>query len=185
MRTRPSSTNLALEYKIDSSYENDEERVDSLVNWETTKNFTSGFITGLGGLITLPITVPSALAASWVIQARMAGAIAEIYGHSVDEDRVRTLVLCCLLGDAGKEAFKQAGIKVGRKLTEKAIEGVSGKTLTEINKQVGFRLITKAGKSGIVNLTKTVPLVGGLVGGTIDAVSCRAVGRIAKTVFAK
>lgn len=178
-----SAKNLALEYKIDAGYENDDERVDSLINWETSKNFTSGFLTGLGGVITLPIAVPSALGASWIIQARMAGAIAEIYGHSIDEDRVRTLVLLSLLGDSGKEVLKQAGIKVGKKLTEKTINGISGKTLIEINKQVGFRLITKAGEKGVVNLTKFVPVVGGLVGGSIDALSCRAVGRISKNIF--
>jgi len=179
-----SAQDLSLEYKIDTSYENDDERVDSLINWETSKNFTSGFLSGLGGVITLPVTIPSALGASWIIQARMAGAIAEIYGHSLKEDRVRTLVLLSLLGDAGKEVVKQAGIKVGRKMTEQAIKGVSGKTLAEINKQVGFRLLTKAGENGVINLTKFVPVVGGLVGGTFDAISCRAVGRVSKELFA-
>lgn len=178
-----SADDLALEYKIDQGYENDDERVDSLINWETSKNFTSGFISGLGGVITMPVSVPSALGASWVIQARMAGAIAHIYGHSIHEDRVRTLILLSLLGDAGKEVVKSAGIKFGQKLTEKAISQISGKALTEINKKVGFRLITKAGEKGVVNLTKFVPVVGGVVGGTLDAVACRAVGRTAKNLF--
>ena len=178
-----SANDLALEYKIDQGYENDDERVDSLINWETSKNFTSGFITGLGGIVTLPIAIPSALGASWIIQARMACAIAQIYGHSLHEDRVRTLVLLSLLGDAGKEVIKSAGIKFGQKLTEKAISQISGKALTEINKKVGFRLITKAGEKGIVNLTKFIPVVSGFVGGTFDAVACRAVGRTAKNLF--
>ena len=178
-----SAKDLAIEYKIDQGYENDDERVDSLINWETTKNFTSGFLTGLGGVITLPVSVPSALGASWLIQARMAGAIAHIYGHSLSEDRVRTLVLLSLLGDTAKEVVKTAGVKVGQKLTERAISKISGKTLIEINKIVGFRLITKAGEKGVINLTKFVPVVGGVVGGALDAVTCRAVGRTAKNLF--
>ena len=178
-----SAANLALEYAIDQGYEDNDERVDSLINWETSKNFTSGFIAGLGGVITMPISVPSAFGASWVIQARMAGAIAQIYGHSLSEDRVRTLVLLSLLGDAGKEVIKSAGIKLGRKVTESAINKLSGKALIEINKKIGFRLITKAGQTGVVNLTKFVPLVGGVVGGTFDALACRAVGRTAKNLF--
>jgi len=178
-----SAKNLAVEYKIDQGYENDDERVDSLINWETTKNFTSGFIAGLGGVITLPVSIPSALGASWVIQARMAGAIAHIYGHNLTEDRVRTLVLLSLLGDASKEVVKSAGIKVGQKLTEKVISQIPGKTLIEINKKVGFRLITKAGEKGVLNLTKFVPVVGGVVGGALDAAACRAVGRVAKHLF--
>jgi uncharacterized protein (DUF697 family) len=178
-----SATDLALEYKIDQGYENDDERVDSIINWETSKNFTSGFIAGLGGIVTMPVTIPSAFGASWVIQARMSGAIAHLYGHDLEEDRVRTFVLLSLLGDAGKDVVKSAGIKVGRKLTEAAIHKVSGKTLIEINKRIGFRLMTKAGQTGIVNLTKLVPVVSGVVGGTFDALACRAVGRTAKNLF--
>lgn len=178
-----SANDLALEYTIDQGYENNDERVDSLINWETSKNFTSGFITGLGGVVTLPISIPSAFGASWIIQARMAGAIAQIYGHNLSEDKVRTLILLSLVGDAAKEVLKTAGIKFGTKLTNASIAGISGKTLIEINKRIGFRLITKAGETGVVNLTKFVPVVGGLIGGTFDAVSCRAVGRVAKDLF--
>jgi hypothetical protein len=73
-----SAEDLAKEYLIDSSYPHHDDRVWSLINWEATKNFTTGFVTGLGGLITLPFAIPSALGASWIIQARMAGAIAKI-----------------------------------------------------------------------------------------------------------
>ncbi len=174
---------LASEYLIDAGYENNDERVDSLINWETTKNFTAGFITGLGGIITLPVAVPAALGASWIIQARMAGAIAHIYGHDLKEDRVQTLVILALLGDVFKEAVKDSGIRLGRKLTESMIAQVPGKTLIEINKRVGFRLITKAGEKGILNLTKMLPVAGGLVGGCFDALACRTVGRVAKSLF--
>ena len=176
---------LAQEYLINTSFSDNDERVDSLINWETTKNFTSGFITGLGGLLTLPISIPSALGASWILQARLAGAIACIYEHSLKEDRVRTLVLLSLLGDSAKEPFKQAGIRLGTKLTEKAIQKIPGKVLIEINKKVGFRLVTKAGEKGIVNLTKAIPVVGGVIGGTFDAVVCRKVGYTAKKIFKK
>ncbi len=47
------------------------------------------------------------------------------------------------------------------------------------NKAVGFRLVTKAGTTGLVNLTKAVPVVGGFVGGTFDYVAVCAVGRYA------
>src|SRR5438128_319795 len=96
-----SAADLAAEYSIDQSYESADERVDALIRWETAKNFTSGFIAGLGGLITLPVAIP-AFGASWIIQARMCAAIAAIYDHDIRSDRVRTMVLLTLLGDAGK-----------------------------------------------------------------------------------
>ncbi len=181
--SRTSAFQNAILEREDGSYLSHDDRVASLINWETSKNFSSGFLTGLGGLITLPISIPSALGASWVLQARMSGAIASIYGHNIKEDRVRTLVLLSLLGNAAKEPLKEAGIKIGQKVTEKAIQKIPGRVLIEINKKVGFRLITKAGEKGVINLVKIVPVAGGIVGGTVDAVSCRTMGWTAQKIF--
>jgi len=71
-----SAQDLATEYVRNQSYRNDRQRIDALINWETSKNFTSGFVTGLGGMVTLPVALPAGFAASWMIQARMAAAIA-------------------------------------------------------------------------------------------------------------
>ena len=178
-----SAGDLAQEYLIDSSYINNDDRVAALINWESSKNFTTGFITGLGGLLTLPVSVPSALGASWIIQARMSGAIAVIDGHDLKEDRVRTLILLSIVGDSAKEILKQAGVKIGRKLTEKVVMQIPGKVLIEINKKVGFRLLTKAGEKGVINFIKAVPVVGGLVAGGFDTAMCRTVGRVAHDIF--
>jgi uncharacterized protein (DUF697 family) len=178
-----SASDLADEYLIDQGYEDHDQRVDALINWETTKNFTSGFITGLGGVISLPLAIPSALGASWLLQARMAGAIARIYGHDLAVDRVRTMILLSLAGDVAKEAMKGTGIPLGNKLTERAVHQVPGRALVEINKRIGVRLLTKAGERSFVNLSKAVPIVGGVVGGWFYAMFCRAVGRTAKALF--
>lgn len=180
-----SAEDLATEYLIDQSYPDDEERIESLINWETTKNFTTGFITGLGGLITLPITIPSAFGASWLIQARMAAAIAKISGHDIYSDRVKTFVIACLAGDALKDIAKSTGIHIGKGLSKSLISKIPGRVLIEINKKVGFRLLTKAGEKGAINLIKGIPLVGGAVGGTFDAIACRIVGKNAKRLFYK
>lgn len=178
-----SAENLAQEYLIDASFPDHEERIESLINWETTKNFTTGFVTGLGGILTLPIAVPAAFGASWVVQARMSAAIARIAGYDLDSDRVRTFVVACLVGDAMKDVVKDVGIKAGTGLTKSLLNKVPGKVLIEINKKVGFRLITKAGEKGAINLMKGVPIVGGVVGGVFDAGACRIVGKNAKRLF--
>jgi hypothetical protein len=158
---------------IDQSYPDDEERIESLINWETTKNFTTGFITGLGGILILPVAIPAGFGASWIVQARMSAAIAKIAGYNLQSDRVRTFVVACLVGDALKDIAKGAGIQIGKGLTKSLINQIPGKVLIEINKKVGFRLITKAGQRGAVNLMKGVPFVGGVVGGAFDAGACR------------
>jgi uncharacterized protein (DUF697 family) len=178
-----SAANLADEYLIDQDYDTNDQRVAALVKWEMTKNFTTGFITGLGGIVTLPVGVPSALGASWLIQARMAGAIARIYGHDLDEDRVRTLILLSLAGDVARDAMADLGLNLGGRLPQSALKQVPGRALVEINKRIGFRLLAKAGARGVAQFPRVVPVLGGVVGGAFDAVVCRMVGRTAKSLF--
>ena len=175
---------LAQEYLIDRSYPDDDSRVRSLIRWETGKNFTSGFLTGLGGLMTLPVTIPAALGASWVLQTRMTAAIARIYGHDLAEERVQTMILLVVIGQDFTEALKQAGIDAGARFSYQLVEKLPVAVLDRINRMVGMRLLTKAGEKGAIQLTKLVPVAGGLIGGTVDAVSCRVVGRLAQKAFA-
>jgi hypothetical protein len=174
---------LARKYELNRSYASDDARVDALIRWEASKNFTSGFLTSLGGALTLPVTVPASLGASWLLQARLSGAIAVLYGHGLHEERVRTLILLSLVGDSAKEIVKDVGIVVGKRVTLAAIERLPAKALGELNKTVGFRLLTKAGENGAVSLSKAVPFLGGLVGGSFDAAMCVAVGKTGKRIF--
>jgi hypothetical protein len=179
-----SSIELAEEYLHDPRHVSTPARVDSLIRWETTKNFTSGFATGLGGLITLPVSVPAGIGSAWVIQARMVGCIAHLHGYDVHDDRVRTLAMAALVGDASvKEALKRAGVDVSQRLGKKAVQRIPGRVLIAINKKIGFRLLTKAGTKGVINFTKIVPVLGGIVGGGVDAAACRTVAAAARKTF--
>jgi uncharacterized protein (DUF697 family) len=153
------------------------------VKWETTKNFTTGFLTGLGGFITLPVAIPAALAASWVVQARMAAAIARVYGHALDDERVRTKILLALAGDVAREVMKDLGIKTGDKLTQRAVEQIPGRLLVEVNKRIGAKLASQVGARVLLKFPRAVPVLGGFVGGALDAVVCRKVGATAEMLF--
>ena len=48
---------------------------------------------------------------------------------------------------------------------------------------VGFRLVTKFGTKGLINLGKAVPLVGGLIGGVMDLASTNIMGNVARDTF--
>lgn len=178
-----SAEQLAAEYLNDASYEDNESRIDHLIRFEVSKNFATGFVTGLGGFITLPVTIPASIGASWLLQARLVAAIARIYGHDISEDRVQTAILLVIIGQDLKEVLKQTGIRLGTQVSYRVIEKIPAALLTKINQLVGIRLLTKMGEKGIINLTKLVPVVGGAIGGTVDAISCRVVARTAKKVF--
>ncbi len=173
---------LAAEYR-GRSYANDQQRVKAVIRWATVKNATTGFVTGLGGALVLPVTIPGAVTASLAIQASMIGTIAEVYGHDSKDDHVRTTILLCMVGTGVEDITKRVAASAGEKLAIEGLKVLPGRVLIEINKKVGFRLLTKFGERGVVNLVKIVPVVGGVVGGAFDATTCYAVGKVAERIF--
>lgn len=155
----------------------------SLVNWQSGKAGAAGFVTGLGGIVTLPVTIPANLVATLTLQIQMIAAIAHMGGHDVRSEKVRTLVFIALTGNAAADILKDIGIKIGTKMTQRLITQISGRTLTAINQRVGIRLLAKTGASGLVNLGKIVPLVGGVIGGSIDIATTQTIGTTAIRMF--
>ena len=179
-----SSAELAEDYLRDSRYRNHDARIDALIRWESSKTFTTGFVTGVGGVLVLPVTIPAAIGSAWVLQARMVAAIAYIRGYDLDDERVRTLVVAALAGDAAvKEALQRIGTDFGTRASKQAVSRISGRALIQINQKVGFRLLTKAGSTGVINISKAIPLVGGVVCGTVDGAATGIVGKVAKRTF--
>lgn len=156
---------------------------NSLIRWQNTKAGTSGFLAGLGGLITIPVAIPANIASVMFVQIRMIAAIAHIGGYDLKDDRVKSLVYLCMVGNGAKDILKDIGIVIGRKMSEKMISNISGKTITAINQKVGFRLLTKFGEKGAINLGKAVPLIGGIIGGTFDTVTTNIIGNTARKTF--
>lgn len=160
-----------------------QDSANALIRWQNSKAGTTGFVSGLGGIITIPIMIPANITSIMFIQVRMIAAIAHMGGHDLKDDRVKALVYVCLTGNAAKDILKETGIIVGTKLTTSLIRKIPGKALSEINKKVGFRLLTKFGQTGAVNLGKAVPLIGGIIGGTADLVATNTIGNIARDTF--
>lgn len=143
-----------------------------------------GFVMNLGGLITLPVALPANIGASYLIQTHLAAAIASVHGHDLDGEEVRTAILLCLLGNAGTEVIKQLGIKVGTSYSAALLKRLPVAVIRAINRKVGFALVAKFGtKRAALTLSKGIPLVGGGVGGLVDLVATRAVGRFANGFF--
>ena len=161
----------------------EEEAIRHLIRTHVTMAGTQGFIANLGGFMVTAVALPANIGASYVLQTRLAAAIALVRGHDLNTEEVRTAILLCLLGSAAGKAVKTVGVKVGEKVTTRLISQISPKILYAINKQVGFRLLTKAGQSGSVVLAKGVPLVGSVIGAGFDAAAARAVGEFSRRFF--
>lgn len=159
------------------------DKANSLIRWQNTKAGTSGFLSGLGGFALMPVTIPANITSVMYVQVRMIAAIAHMGGHDLENDRVKALVYACLCGNAAKDIVKEIGIKVGTKLTEQAIKNISSQVIVKINQAVGFRLLTKFGQTGAINLAKAIPLMGGIIGATFDSVTTNTIGNIARDTF--
>lgn len=139
-----------------------------LIKQQLLKCSASGFVTGFGGLLTLPVTVPANVASVLYVQMRMIAALAVLGGYDVHSDEVQTLVYLCLVGSSLTDVVKSTGIKIANKVTTNMLKKLPGVVLTRINQKVGFRLLTKFGTKGAINLVKAVPVAGALVGAGID-----------------
>lgn len=159
------------------------DKANSLIRWQNTKAATSGFIAGLGGVLLMPVTLPANVTSVMYIQVRMIAALAKMGGYDLKDDKVKSLVFLCLAGNAAKDVLKDVGIVVGSKMATNIIKNMSAKTLTAINQKVGFKLFTKFGEKGVINLGKTVPIVGGLIGGTVDLTTTNIIGNVARNTF--
>lgn len=159
------------------------DKVNSLIRWQNTKAGTSGFITGLGGALSMPITLPVNITTVLYVQVRMVATIAIMGGYDVKDDRVRTLVYLCIATNSAAEIAKEFGMVLTNRLAIEAIKKTSREFLKKINQAVGFKLLTKFGQKGFINLGKTVPVIGGIVSAAFDVVTTNTVGNIAKATF--
>lgn len=160
-----------------------EKAIASIVAWQVGYAGAAGFVSNLGGLITLPIAVPANLASVILIQMRMIAAIAHLRGYDASDPKVRTLTFLCLSGRAGTSIMKEFGVSMSTRLTTSVLTRLSGASLGRINQAVGFSLVAKAGSAGLLNMSRVVPLIGGLVSGGFDAAVTRGIAGVARQMF--
>ena len=174
-KVSPSVEEMANDYL--KKYKTKEEACKAMIRNQITKCATSGFITGFGGFITMPVTLPANITSVIYVQMRMIACTSYMAGFDLDSDQTQTLVYACLAGVAVNNVIKQAGIKFGVKFANGLIKKIPGKVLTKINQKVGFRFVTKFGAKGIVNLGKRVPGVGAVIGGGLDLVETKIIAK--------
>ena len=180
-KVSPPITELASNYL--EKHTNVESAAKSFVNYQIAKCTTSGFLTGLGGLITLPITIPANIGSVLYVQMRMIACLAYMGGFDTNSDQVQTLVYACLAGISIDQLLKNVGIQFGLKFTTAMVKKIPGTVLTKINQKVGFRLLTKFGTKGLINIGKAVPIVGGIISGSFDLVETKIIADRAYKMF--
>lgn len=162
------------------NYKSTKEMCESMIKWETLKAFNSGFLSNLGGLITLPFSIPGNIAANLFLQTRLAAAIAISYGLDVRDERIRQLILFSLLGNAAQSVVKDFAIQVGVKSFKKLFAStIPYATFMKINEKIGLKILATFNQQGFKLFTKAIPIVGPIIGGSLDGITTVAVGNAA------
>jgi hypothetical protein len=149
-----------------------EQQVNAILQLYTALCGSTGFLCGLPGYVSMPVTIPANIAGVALLQLHMTASVATIYGHDVHDDATREACVRCVVENSEQTPERDEGhefsSRIGSKLTERGIRFLSEQTT---------RLFRTAGRA------RSLPLVGGLVGGVSDAYATRRVGRAARRAF--
>ena len=151
-----------------------------VVSRKAIKQGLVGAIGGLGGVLSLPISVPAELVASWKIQVNMAMAVATVYGHDTSSKDFKTDIYLIMAGDRARESLKKMGIEVGEKLTHKILEKIlTDEIRIHIRNAIPQAIIRKTGRSTGGRLMKLVPVASAPVNFAFDYGAAKVIGRTA------
>jgi hypothetical protein len=143
--------------------------VKKVVRSHVVKGGVGGFVTGVGGFVTMPVALPANVVEFYVGATRMVAAIATLRGYDLDDPQVRSAVLLTLVGSEADEVLAKAGLTGGSgKVVGLVGQQLPPAALLMLNKAIGFRLLRSVGEKAFARLGRAVPLAGGVVGGGID-----------------
>jgi uncharacterized protein (DUF697 family) len=154
--------------------------IDAVVDQHIRLAGVQGFVTSIGGLVTLPVAMPANLTGIAIVQARMVAAIAHLRGYDLDDPRVRTAVITCLLGEDGvTDRLKKSSLP-----TSPLAIATAPVFDPELDRQVAGEVVAEliariSGKRMALTVTRRVPLLGGAVGAGVDGWSTYRVGQYA------
>lgn len=154
--------------------------VDAVIDQHIRLAGVQGFVTSVGGLVTLPVALPANLTGLAVVQARMVAAIAHLRGYDLGDPRVRTAVITCMLGEDGvTDRLKKSSLPTSPLAI--ATAPVFDPELDRLvsGEVVGELIARVSGKRMALTVTRRVPLLGGAVGAGVDGWSTYRIGQYA------
>lgn len=146
-----------------------EKAVDEIVSDHLKLAGAAGFLTNLGGFATMFVALPANVLGFYVLATRMSAAVAKVRGYDLAQPEIRSAVLLSLVGADAQDLLAKAGmVAPSGRLAGLAAQRLPGPALMVVNKAVGFRILSSAGKGVFARFGKAVPVVGGVVGAGMD-----------------
>ena len=155
--------------------------IESLIDFHVRLASAQGFVANLGGLALVTVAVPANVTGVAVLQVRMIAAIAHLRGYDLNDSRVRTALVMCLLG--GEQIAKR--IVEGKLPTSPMAVATAPVFDPDLDRRVAEEVVSDlttriGGKNVALMVTKRVPIVGGGIGAVMDGIGTRQIGKYAK-----
>ena len=160
-----------------------ERAIDAIVRSHLRLAAAGGFVTSLGGFVTLPIALPANVVEFYLVATRMVAGIASTRGYDILQPEVRSAVLLALVGADSDDLLKKAGYASTGRLAGLAVQRLPGPVLLAVNKGVAFRLLNQVGRKSLTRYGKAVPLAGGFIGAGVDAYLLHRIASHARDEF--
>lgn len=170
----------AADKRLEEHNGNVTEAIDAVIDSHVRMATAQGFVTNLGGLVTVAVMIPANISGLALLQCHMVAGIAHLQGYDVTDPRVRNAVLACILGE---DTVK--GLVKNKKLpsTPMAIAtapSYDAELDRRIASEVAAELIGRvAGKRTVTFVARRAPIIGGGVGAVTDGFRTYQVGRFA------
>ncbi|WP_237565593.1 EcsC family protein [Ornithinimicrobium cavernae] len=145
-----------------------EKAIDDIVRTHIKMGAAGGFLTGIGGFVTMVASMPANIAGFYVLATRMVGSIAQLRGYDLSRPEVRAAVLLTLVGADSQDLLAKAGVVGTGRLAQVAMGRLPKAAVMVINKGVGFKLATQLGSKTLSRFGRFVPVLGGGIGAGVD-----------------
>ncbi len=155
--------------------------IDTLVTQHIAMASAQGFVTNVGGLLTSLVAMPANVTGVVVVQIRMVACIAHLRGYDITDDRVRTAMVMCLLGEESlTEAIASGALPTTPLAVATAPVFDSDLDQLVCERVVGALLSNLGGKHLTSFVGRRIPLIGGGVGAAFDGYATHRIGACAK-----
>lgn len=161
-----------------------EAAIDALISSHIALASAQGFLTSVGGLITVPVGLPANIAGLAILSVRMIASIAHLRGYDVDDRRVRVALTLTMLGEdevrklitEGKLPTTPLAVATAPVFDPDLERAISERVMGSLAGRLG-------GKHLAVVVVRRIPLVGGGVGAAVDGWLTFGLGGYAKREF--
>lgn len=161
-----------------------EAALDALVTTHVSLAAAQGFVTNLGGFASMAVGLPANMAGVAIVQIRLIATVAHLRSYDIDDPRVRTAMVLCLMGREGVTRLMETEVVPTSPVVIATAPVFDASLDRLVCERVFAELVSKlGGRRAAVLIARRVPLLGGGVSAGLDGYATHEIGSFAKAQF--